>query len=86
MTPHMTFPSHPFESDEARTLIAEKYIEKQSNGRFAVAERPERTERPPAAAPPEPRPPDEDELANDVIRRSLCGHDDFMREEVTAEL
>lgn len=68
-----------------RALIAEKYIEKQSNGRFAIVERPKSTDRPATAPLPESRPPGEDDLANDVILRSLCGDDDFMREEATAE-
>jgi DNA-binding GntR family transcriptional regulator len=67
-----------------RTLLAEKYIEKQSNGRFAVLDRRVPKDRLPTAPLPIP-PPGEDTLAGDVIQRSLAGHDDFLREEATAE-
>ncbi len=63
-------------------LVRERLIHKEESGRLSVNPSPPRASRP---APP-PRPPKDWHriLARDVLRRSLRGEADFLREEVTA--
>lgn len=64
-------------------LVREKVLHKEESGRLAIPQAPPRTA---ARAPEAPATRDpHQEIARDILRRSLRGEEEFLREERTAE-
>jgi DNA-binding GntR family transcriptional regulator len=67
-------------------LLEERYLVKLGNGRLTVREAPPKTSRPATAGAMPKRPEDLEEIVRrDVIRASLLGSTEFLREEGTAK-
>ena len=69
--------------EAVEALVREKVLEKEESGRLAIPEAPPRGARPGAAAPA--LRDWHQEIARDILRRSLRGEEEFLREEATAE-
>jgi DNA-binding GntR family transcriptional regulator len=69
--------------EAVEALVREKVIEKEESGRLSIPETPRRAARPGVGAPA--LRDCHQEIARDILRRSLRGEARFLREEATAE-